>query len=169
MGPNGILKEPEIVDYFNMKSIKPAVNLLKKNNVKFQRMPKGTRQQKYFFYDYLKVNPCIIEFEKTIKLDRGKKYRVDGFIAPNTIIEFLGDYWHGYSNDNALNEKTQLTAAELHSKTFERFADLTNSGYEIQYIWESEYSKTGLPALKILKPFTTKYHHSERFTNPSNS
>lgn len=119
---------------------------------KIENIPHSSKSKigEKFLCEYEAENNVIIEREKWIT-SNGRRCRVDGFIAPNTIIEFLGDYWHGYSNDSTLNEKTKETAADLYAKTFGRFRDLSLGGYKIQYIWESEYSSLGLQALKEFK------------------
>lgn len=161
---NGELREPEVKKYFNFQSIKPILKLLDTANIEYKRQPKGTRAQRDFFYEFLQSHNANIEYEKAIK-----PYRVDGFISPenfeNTtivadfkipqtsrglIIEYLGDYWHGRTNDSKINEKCNKTAMQLFCETQERFNYLSNSGYTIVYQWESDYVKFGLK-LKIFK------------------
>lgn len=73
------------------------------------------------------------------------EYRVDGFIPEtNTIYEFLGDYWHGNPKlfaKNEFNKHNEISMGELYRKTFERFDNLKNMGYNINYIWESDFNK----------------------------
>lgn len=71
------------------------------------------------------------------------KWKVDGYDPEtNTIYEFLGDYWHGNLNKfkfddiNAINKKTMK---QLNDETFNRIAILKNAGYNVVYIWESEF------------------------------
>lgn len=70
-------------------------------------------------------------------------YYVDGFDPnTNTIYEFLGDYWHGNPaifNPNELNKSLNQPFDKLYNKTFERFHNLKSFGYNIKYIWESDW------------------------------
>lgn len=110
------------------------------------------------FLDELE-NILGIKIERQRRIERTK---VDGFIPPekfeNTtivedykipqnskglIIEYLGDYWHGKSNDNALNKKCNKTAKQLYAETQERFKCLHKAGYSIIYQWESDYLSEG--------------------------
>ncbi len=72
-----------------------------------------------------------------------KLYRVDGFDPiTNTIYEFLGDYWHGNINrfpGNMLNSHCKKTMKQLNEETIDKFFQLGNAGYNIEFIWESEF------------------------------
>lgn len=62
-------------------------------------------------------------------------YKVDALIN-NSIIEFLGDYWHGhpsYSKYGDITRKQQYTKTKLNA--------LKNMGFDVFYIWESEWKK----------------------------
>lgn len=70
-----------------------------------------------------------------------KSFIVDG-IEDNTIYEFLGDYWHGNPKKYNLENKNDLskkTFGELYNHTFDRFKKLKSMGYNIKYIWESDW------------------------------
>lgn len=90
------------------------------------------------FLDYIKIG----ERSKFIS-----GYIVDGYDPlTNTIYEFLGDYWHGnplkYKSDNINYSVTPHTLfGALYDKTFNRFLHLKQHGYNIKYIWESEWDK----------------------------
>jgi hypothetical protein len=79
-------------------------------------------------------------------------YIVDG-IKNNTIYEFLGDYWHGnpacYDSFDK-NPSKNKTFGELLSETFGRFDALKNMGYEVKYIWESEWKSFKLGSKLVL-------------------
>jgi len=68
---------------------------------------------------------------------------VDGIID-NTIYEFLGDYWHGNPeryNLGDMNKAKGVTYGFLYNKTMERLNRLRSIGYEVFYIWESDWVK----------------------------
>ena len=109
----------------------------------FELIEKCSKTETEFLNEY--------ENKNNVKIDR--QYRinrmfVDGFIKPNIIIEFLGDYWHGYRNNEELNEKVNKTFKELYMETFNRFQRLKELGYRIYYIWETDYKTSGLQGLR---------------------
>lgn len=78
------------------------------------------------------------------KIKLSKKYiTVDGFDeTTNTVFEFLGDFWHGNLNKfkaEDLNPLKGKTYRELNEATFRRFSDLKLLGYNIKYVWESDF------------------------------
>jgi hypothetical protein len=60
--------------------------------------------------------------------------------ARGVVIEFMGGYWHGYTNDDRMNEIVKKTAAELFQKTNERCKILSESGYIVFYVWEKDWN-----------------------------
>jgi G:T-mismatch repair DNA endonuclease (very short patch repair protein) len=72
----------------------------------------------------------------------GTKYRVDGLIVGSkTVIEILGDFWHGNPElykPHDLNSTTKTTYGELLNSTFQRFVTLVNLGYKVRYVWEKD-------------------------------
>jgi hypothetical protein len=89
--------------------------------------------------DYLQVK----DREVSIKANN-HSYKVDGFDSKtNTIYEFLGDYWHGnpkkYSSEDK-NPTTNKTYGEMYNNTIKRMKLLKNMGYNVKYIWESEWN-----------------------------
>ena len=74
-----------------------------------------------------------------------KRYKIDGYDKnTNTIYEFLGDYYHGnlnIFNENEYNKKCKKTFGELHHNTFDRFSKIKSMGYNIKYIWESDWNR----------------------------
>ena len=87
--------------------------------------------------------------------NRGDEYRpdcvkgsVDGFHEEsNTIYEFLGDYYHGHPDywdkeENHFGNKFEV----LFEKTKEKLQTLYENGYNVRYIWESDFKgyKKGL-------------------------
>lgn len=79
------------------------------------------------------------------------KVRIDAFDKNNNICyEFLGDIWHGNpetTNEYDINFKNKKTMLELYIETFNRFDKIKSSGYNIIYIWESDYKNYGLNSL----------------------
>jgi hypothetical protein len=72
-----------------------------------------------------------------------RKYIVDGFMD-NTVYEYLGDFWHGNPavfSESDLNVLARKSFGDLYSETLSRFDILKNAGYNLIYIWESEWQK----------------------------
>lgn len=74
-----------------------------------------------------------------------RKIRVDGFIPEtNTVYEFYGDYWHGnpaifnHNNPSGLSGKTY---GELYAATIERENLIKNAGYNLVFVWESDWKR----------------------------
>jgi len=86
------------------------------------------------FLDYYKI--------KNRQVLIGTK-QVDGLNKKsNTIYEFLGDYWHGNPkkfNSNQMNELCKSPFGKLYLNTIKRFDLLKRMGYNIKYIWESDW------------------------------
>ena len=82
--------------------------------------------------------------QKNIKINENKKsIKVDGFDPKtNTVYEFLGDFWHGnpkkYKLDD-INPITKEAYGDLYIKTFAKIQDLKILGFNVEYIWESDY------------------------------
>lgn len=78
-------------------------------------------------------------------LPKWKKKPVDGYDpTTNTIYEFLGDYWHGNLNKypcEKLHPKRKITYGELNYKTMSNLNKVKSLGYEVKYIWESDWNK----------------------------
>ena len=76
---------------------------------------------------------------------RINRYKVDGYdINTNTVYEFLGDYWHGNPTvfkHNDINKSSKKTFGTLYDNTMYKFDCLKNIGYNIKYIWESDWKK----------------------------
>lgn len=71
------------------------------------------------------------------------KKQVDGVdLETKTIYEFLGDYWHGnpkiYKNSD-VNVLCKKTFGDLYKETFNRLNYLKSIGYNVKYIWESDW------------------------------
>lgn len=89
------------------------------------------------FMEYFKIPNTSNHRQKYIK-----PYSVDA-IKDNIIYEFLGDYWHGnpikFKSDD-INKSCKQSFGELYSRTFLKFKDLKNMGYNIKYIWENDWN-----------------------------
>ena len=75
---------------------------------------------------------------------RKQRFVVDGFDPEtNTVYEFLGDFWHGNLekfSPEKMNSKAKLTFKQLNEKTFNKIDTLKKLGYNVVYIWESDYN-----------------------------
>lgn len=71
------------------------------------------------------------------------KVRVDAYDPEtNTVYEFLGDYWHGNPklyNEKEVNPTVKKSYGYLYRRTMERLRSIEKAGYNIVYIWESDY------------------------------
>jgi len=69
--------------------------------------------------------------------------RVDGYDPEtNTVYEFLGDFWHGNLNvfdSREINSVVKKSYGLLNAETMNRLSLLEKSGYNVVYIWESDY------------------------------
>lgn len=84
-----------------------------------------------------KKNRIVIEHAKNKGEFRipGTRMRVDGFNRrTNTVFEFLGDYWH--------------KERQSYQKAIGRLKRIRALGYNVIYIWQSEFQK-GLPAKEL--------------------
>lgn len=92
----------------------------------------------------------------------GTRYKADGYCeATRTIYEFFGSFWHGdltvYATD-AMNNVIGKTMGELYQKTMKRLDRIKSLGYEVKFIWESEWNqlvkenKVSVPPHKYRKP-----------------
>ena len=86
------------------------------------------------FLDYFNIN---------VRQQQIGNYLVDG-LKNNVIYEFLGDFWHGHPkqyNPNRINPASGETFGKLYEDTIRRFKDLQSFGYNIKYIWESDWEE----------------------------
>lgn len=100
------------------------------------------------FLDYINI-------PNDFRQKRVMSYNVDGLDeSTKTIYEFLGDYWHGnvekYSIDKIQPER-KITYGRLNKETFHRLQKLKNCGYNIKYIWESDWIEFKHKKTDILK------------------
>jgi hypothetical protein len=75
----------------------------------------------------------------------GKLVKPDAF-DPNTktIYEFYGDFWHGNPevyDPSDWNKLVKKSYGELYQKTLEKEALIKNAGYNLVFIWESDWVK----------------------------
>jgi hypothetical protein len=73
------------------------------------------------------------------------RYKVDGYCQEtNTVYEFYGDFWHGNPSvfeSNFFNAVCYKTAGELYIKTLERERIITQLGYNLVTMWESQWER----------------------------
>jgi hypothetical protein len=105
-------------------------------------------------YCSIRVSKVETEWLDFLKIDKkyrqvyitagNKKYSVDAYVPQtNTIYEFYGDYYHGNPkiyNPNDLNKKCKKTFGLLYENTLKKQYDIFKSGYNLIYIWESEWN-----------------------------
>lgn len=75
-------------------------------------------------------------------------------LVDNTVYEFLGDFWHGNPDkykSSDVNVVVGKTFGMLYNNTLLRFKKLKSSGFEVKYIWESDWNqfKIGNGGLEI--------------------
>ncbi len=92
------------------------------------------------FLDYVKIPQTEENRQKYIK-----PYKVDGYDPiTNTVYEYLGNYYHGnpdFFDQSKYNQKCHKTFGELYKNTFIKFDNLKSLGYNVKYIWESDWEK----------------------------
>ncbi|HEC66278.1 MAG TPA: hypothetical protein ENI23_13395 [bacterium] len=74
---------------------------------------------------------------------RDLNIRVDAYVPEtNTVYEFLGDFWHGnpkiYNSDD-IQPIRKISYGQLYKETTARLKFLEKSGYNVIYIWESDF------------------------------
>lgn len=95
----------------------------------------------------------------------GCPYRVDGYRPGTTqIFEFLGDFYHGNPalfDAQAVNPLRHTTYGDIFQQTMSRLDDLADLGYEVYYIWESDYKrwKSNDGTTELMAQF---HHHLSR-------
>ena len=140
----------EFVQYFGFKSLTTGYNY--KNLFNILEPKKTLLIKEPLFLDTLE-EILKVKIQRQFKI---KNYKVDGFISfedskylvtqgiiekPKSIaIEFLGDYWHGFKNNDELNF-LGIPFSEVYNSTFERFNDilLQKEVDEIWYLWENQF------------------------------
>lgn len=74
-----------------------------------------------------------------------KWIRADGYDEKtNTIFEFYGDFWHGNPaiyNANDMNKAVKQTFGYLYAKTIAKEKVLKDAGYNLIYIWQTDFVK----------------------------
>jgi predicted nucleic acid-binding Zn-ribbon protein len=81
--------------------------------------------------------------EKSIKIG-DTQIVVDGYSKKlNMVFEFLGSSWHGDPNvkNNTTHPISKRTKKELFNDNFARFTQLTLNGYNVCWVWESQFLK----------------------------
>ena len=139
----------KVKEYFNIKSnpildkiqkmIKPlGYSVHRENNV---------LESKFLTEKEIEIQRNIIRQYKI----PGTRYLVDGFDKEtNTVYEFLGDFWHGHPKfpRDKINEINHCTMEYLYNCTFQRLDHLKTLGYNVKYIWESDFKEKGIEGLQ---------------------
>ena len=139
----------KVKEYFNIKSnpildkiqkmIKPlGFSVHRENNI---------LESKFLTEKEIEIQRNIIRQYKI----PGTRYLVDGFDQEaNTVYEFLGDFWHGHPKfpRDRINEINHCTMEYLYSRTFQRLDHLKTLGYNVKYIWESDFKEKGIEGLQ---------------------
>jgi hypothetical protein len=89
------------------------------------------------FLDYYGISA------RNYRIPKWKTKPVDG-ISGNVVYEFLGDYWHGnleIYNGEKLHPKRKITYQKLNEETYLILGKLKSLGYDVKYIWESDWNK----------------------------
>jgi hypothetical protein len=88
------------------------------------------------------------------------KYKVDGYCKEtNTIYEFHGNYWHGNPkmfDSNSMNKTCNMTHGELYKKTLEKENIIKDLGYNLEVMWELDWTKINKSIRTIQKKFRLK-------------
>jgi G:T-mismatch repair DNA endonuclease (very short patch repair protein) len=91
------------------------------------------------------LNVNLEHRQKTLRMPSGKLYSVDAYVPEtNTVYEFNGDFWHGNPakyKPNDLNKKSKITFGALYEQTRSKEKELTENGYNVVSVWESEVAK----------------------------
>ena len=107
-----------------------------------------------------KPERLFLELLKIEDSPESRQLRIKGLIVDgydkntNTVYEFLGDYWHGNPNKyspNNINKSCKKTFGELFNKTVIKLTKLKSLGYNVKYVWESDWNEyiKGESELKI--------------------
>lgn len=72
-------------------------------------------------------------------------FHVDGYVESKmTIIEYLGDYWHGnlrkFARDFVVKQ-TGKTALQLFQETCDRLEKIQEFGFTVYFIWEEQHNR----------------------------
>ena len=142
----------KIKDFFNFKSsilIKEITKKLEKEGYKIQKMYK--LQNDFINELEIKLNKKL---EKQFYPIKDRNFRVDAYDPEtNTIYEFLGDFWHGNPEVydlNDFNRSNKTKFQDLYGQTFDRLNFIKSLGYNVKYIWENDFLKSGLNKIKLL-------------------
>jgi G:T-mismatch repair DNA endonuclease (very short patch repair protein) len=149
---HGFIYDYSIIDYKNINS---KINILcEKHGIFNQKAgnhinkgygcPKCTNnsvsKKEIEWLNFLNIDDSYRQ--KTLNVG-GRNFKVDAIID-KVIYEFYGDYWHGNPNrynPNDINKSVKKTFDELYKKTMKREKELTDCGYKVVSIWESEFEK----------------------------
>lgn len=114
----------------------PANHLLHENGC--PKCSNNISKQEISFLDYVNIK------ERNKRLPEWIMKPVDGYDSQtNTIYEFLGDYWHGNPirfNPTDIHPNVGVTFGKLYKQTFINLNKIKLFGYNVKYIWESDWN-----------------------------
>lgn len=83
--------------------------------------------------------------QRNYRIPEWKLKAVDGFDPKtNTIYEFLGDYWHGNPmkyDPKQIHPRRKISFRQMFDETFTMLNKLKQLGYNVCYIWETDWKK----------------------------
>ena len=137
--------EEEGIKRFNERQ-KKWQKSLRKN---FEKYGDGRSNSSEFAYDMInqicrRLSLNKPKKEKYMTDDNGNHYAYD-FCLGKKIIEINGDYWHANPkiyDKKFINSVKNMTAIEIWEYDNNKKICAENHGYEILYIWESDYNQS---------------------------
>jgi len=97
------------------------------------------------YLDHLGIPNIMGETRERVFNLGGIIIKVDGYDPEtNTIIEYLGDFWHGNPNKfnlNEINKVNKKTFGQLLKETQRRSRLIKSHGFNLVTIWESDWKK----------------------------
>lgn len=135
----------------NFKNQRAKITITCKQHGDFLQMP----------YDHLRGNGCRqcwaasrsskaeVDFLNYLEIpESNRSIRIHPYIADacigNVVYEYLGDLWHGNPNPNkplvGMIPKSKSSYHDLLLDTERKFNRLNTLGYEVAYIWESDWN-----------------------------
>ena len=147
----------------NYKNCETKVEIICKKHHSFFQSPRshlsgsGCPKCKFEKLSNITVSEAQLDFLNFINIKLRNvnigKFIVDG-LKDKIIYEFLGDYWHANPlkfDLRKIHPHYKISFKEVYEKTFLRFQALKDKGYQIKYIWESDWKKFKQDKIDYLK------------------
>jgi hypothetical protein len=92
---------------------------------------------------HLNADTTWTGYEKRVSAVGMNVIKVDGWIGPNVVIEYHGDFFHGHErfDPEEMNKFLGVTYGELNYRTMVRMDKLVRAGNVVKYVWESDFKK----------------------------